>query len=58
MYNQRGHNKFYTLQLLESDSGRSFIVVYKWGRVGAKNPQTRKKPFTTLHAAKKEFAST
>ncbi|XP_050138415.1 poly [ADP-ribose] polymerase 2-like isoform X1 [Malus sylvestris] len=30
------NNKFYVIQVLESDVGGSFVIYYRWGRVGVK----------------------
>ena len=35
-YSVHGHNKFYSLQLLERADGRKWFCFFKWGRVGAK----------------------
>jgi poly [ADP-ribose] polymerase len=37
----RGHNKFYAMQLIENDEKNRFFVFRKWGRVGAKTPQSQ-----------------
>jgi len=38
-YGKLGHNKFYLLQILESND-KKYYVYHKYGRVGASNPQT------------------
>ena len=42
-YSQKGHNKFYQIQMLQQDDDKFFIWT-KWGRVGAKNPGTNLEP--------------
>lgn len=48
------NNKYYVIQLLESDCGRTYIVYTRWGRVGQKG-QTNLSPFTSCDAAIKAF---
>ncbi|KAK2950780.1 putative poly ADP-ribose polymerase 2 [Blattamonas nauphoetae] len=48
------NNKFYFIQLLESDSGHSYYVWNRWGRVGA-NGQNKLVPCGSKEAAKNEF---
>jgi len=33
-YSIKGHNKFYIIQLLESDDKKKYSVWNRWGRVG------------------------
>lgn len=50
------NNKFYVLQLLESDNGSEYMVFTKWGRVGGKKAQQRlMRAGADLAAAKKEY---
>ena len=51
---QNNNNKFYMIQLLESDSGRSFGVWMRWGRVGVRG-QTNWQPVGGLEEAKRIF---
>ena len=37
---QHNNNKFYIIQLLESDSGAGFVFFTRWGRVGATGQQS------------------
>uniref|UniRef100_UPI0005C83067 poly [ADP-ribose] polymerase 2 n=1 Tax=Fragaria vesca subsp. vesca TaxID=101020 RepID=UPI0005C83067 len=43
-----GHNnnKFFVLQVLQSDDGSSFMVYYRWGRVGVKGQNKLLGPYT------------
>ncbi|KAM5564070.1 poly [ADP-ribose] polymerase 2 [Rosa sericea] len=52
-----GHNnnKFYLLQVLESDDGGSFMVYYRWGRVGVKGQNKLLGPYTSRDRAIEEF---
>jgi len=55
-YNQRGHNKFYTIQLLQSVTASNRCkLICKWGRVGARVPQSSMKDYSTLLQGKAEF---
>eukprot|EP01102_Stenamoeba_stenopodia_P015090 TRINITY_DN5107_c0_g1_i1.p1 TRINITY_DN5107_c0_g1~~TRINITY_DN5107_c0_g1_i1.p1 ORF type:complete len:682 (-),score=251.83 TRINITY_DN5107_c0_g1_i1:117-2162(-) len=53
-YNVKGHNKFYIIQLLESDDKKKYSVWNRWGRVGATG-QSVIKDFANVLAAKKDF---
>ncbi|KAF0775281.1 hypothetical protein AaE_001019, partial [Aphanomyces astaci] len=52
-YGVKGHNKFYSFQIIiDNDDGHQAYVFFRWGRVGAKNPQVKRAPFPinqTLH---------
>ncbi|XP_010069904.2 poly [ADP-ribose] polymerase 2 [Eucalyptus grandis] len=52
-----GHNnnKFYAIQLLESDDGAAFMVYYRWGRVGIKGQDKLEGPYTSRDTAINEF---
>ncbi|KAK9945695.1 hypothetical protein M0R45_011194 [Rubus argutus] len=52
-----GHNnnKFYVIQALESDDGGSFMVYYRWGRVGVKGQNKLLGPYTSRDSAIEEF---
>ena len=41
-YGERGNNKFYQIQILHKELN-NFTVFTKWGRIGAKNPQSQLK---------------
>ncbi|RHY91818.1 hypothetical protein DYB35_010979 [Aphanomyces astaci] len=51
--NRHSHNKFYSFQIIiDNDDGHQAYVFFRWGRVGAKNPQVKCAPFPinqTLH---------
>ncbi|RLN93764.1 hypothetical protein BBJ28_00013748 [Nothophytophthora sp. Chile5] len=47
------NNKFYMGQLIEN--GANYVVFRKWGRVGAKTPQSSAHSFSSLEVAQKEF---
>ncbi|XP_062210305.1 poly [ADP-ribose] polymerase 2-A-like [Phragmites australis] len=49
------NNKFYIIQVLESDSGGSFMVYNRWGRVGARGQDKLHGPFPTRDQAIYEF---
>ncbi|CAG8467940.1 9543_t:CDS:2 [Rhizophagus irregularis] len=50
------NNKFYIIQLLQTDSFKEYYVFNKWGRVGYSNNQTScYGPTTSLDQAKREF---
>ncbi|WVZ71182.1 hypothetical protein U9M48_019798 [Paspalum notatum var. saurae] len=49
------NNKFYIIQVLESDAGGSFMVYNRWGRVGARGQDTLHGPFPTRDQAIYEF---
>ena len=53
-YGQKGHNKFYIAQALESDSGNKWYCWTRWGRVGA-NGQSKLDPCGSAAAAIKAF---
>ncbi|CAI5700572.1 unnamed protein product [Peronospora effusa] len=52
-YGVYGNNKFYMRQLIV-DHG-VFVVFRKWGRVGAKSPQSQTERFDTLENAERAF---
>ncbi|XWS46632.1 hypothetical protein CRYUN_Cryun14cG0085200 [Craigia yunnanensis] len=54
-----GHNnnKFYVIQLLESDDGKTYMVYNRWGRVGVKGQTKLQGPFTSQQSAIVEFES-
>ncbi|MCL7046707.1 hypothetical protein MKW94_027703, partial [Papaver nudicaule] len=49
------NNKFYVIQVLESDSGGAFMVFARWGRVGVKGQNKLQGPFTSRDEAIGEF---
>ncbi|CAO2162429.1 unnamed protein product [Urochloa humidicola] len=49
------NNKFYIIQVLESDAGGSFMVYNRWGRVGARGQDKLHGPFSTRDQAIYEF---
>uniref|UniRef100_A0A0A9DWY2 Poly [ADP-ribose] polymerase n=1 Tax=Arundo donax TaxID=35708 RepID=A0A0A9DWY2_ARUDO len=49
------NNKFYIIQVLESDAGGSFLVYNRWGRVGARGQDKLHGPFPTHDQAIYEF---
>ncbi|CAG8650312.1 2001_t:CDS:2 [Cetraspora pellucida] len=49
------NNKFFIIQLLESDSGGSYYVYSRWGRVGYDGQQAMSGPWSSLDMAKYEF---
>ncbi|KAJ4849285.1 Poly [ADP-ribose] polymerase 2 [Turnera subulata] len=49
------NNKFYVIQLLESDDGGRFMVYNRWGRVGVKGQDKIFGPYTCQHDAISEF---
>ncbi|KAK8452748.1 hypothetical protein SEVIR_5G162200v4 [Setaria viridis] len=49
------NNKFYIIQVLESDGGGSFMVYNRWGRVGARGQDKVHGPFSTRDQAIYEF---
>ncbi|OQR93407.1 poly ADP-ribose polymerase [Achlya hypogyna] len=54
----KGHNKFYSFQIIVDDKAvHKAYVFYKWGRIGAKNPQRKLLGPMTLDAAKENFIS-
>ena len=42
-YSQKGHNKFYNIQMLQQDDDK-FYIWTKWGLVGVKNPSSNLAP--------------
>ncbi|CAO2202888.1 unnamed protein product [Urochloa humidicola] len=50
----KNNNKFYVIQVLESDSGGSFIVYQRWGRVGVRGNH-KLQAYTSRHKAIHEF---
>jgi len=51
----QNNNKFYVIQLLETDGGGSYAVWNRWGRVGEKGQNSLKPCGTSLPNAKKDF---
>ncbi|XP_051118900.1 poly [ADP-ribose] polymerase 2 [Andrographis paniculata] len=49
------NNKFFVLQVLESDDGSKFMVYFRWGRVGVKGQDKLNGPYTSQQAAITEF---
>ncbi|XP_042405989.1 poly [ADP-ribose] polymerase 2-A-like isoform X3 [Zingiber officinale] len=49
------NNKFYVIQALESDDGRSFMVYNRWGRVGVRGQDKLLGPYTSQEDAFHEF---
>ncbi|KAK1354221.1 Poly [ADP-ribose] polymerase [Heracleum sosnowskyi] len=49
------NNKFYVIQLLESDDRVRYMVYNRWGRVGIKGQDKLHGPFTSLECAIQEF---
>ncbi|KAL6505035.1 Poly [ADP-ribose] polymerase 2 [Orobanche gracilis] len=49
------NNKFFVLQVLESDDGGKFMVYFRWGRVGVKGQDKLNGPYTSQQAAISEF---
>ncbi|MQM00372.1 hypothetical protein Taro_033106 [Colocasia esculenta] len=49
------NNKFYVMQVLESDDGGKYIVYNRWGRVGVKGQDKLHGPFTSRESAINEF---
>ncbi|KAI4349674.1 hypothetical protein L6164_010234 [Bauhinia variegata] len=49
------NNKFYVIQVLESDDGGKFLVYNRWGRVGVKGQDKIHGPFSSRDSAIEEF---
>ncbi|KAK9139326.1 hypothetical protein Scep_009007 [Stephania cephalantha] len=49
------NNKFYVIQVLESDDGKTFMVYNRWGRVGVKGQDKLHGPYTSRESAIREF---
>ncbi|KAF8392577.1 hypothetical protein HHK36_022922 [Tetracentron sinense] len=49
------NNKFYVIQVLESDDGTTFMVYNRWGRVGIKGQDKLHGPYTSRESAIQEF---
>ncbi|KAG9443824.1 hypothetical protein H6P81_015164 [Aristolochia fimbriata] len=49
------NNKFYVIQVLESDVGGTFMVYNRWGRVGVRGQDKLHGPFTSRESAITEF---
>ncbi|XP_027363391.1 poly [ADP-ribose] polymerase 2 [Abrus precatorius] len=49
------NNKFYVIQVLESDNGGEFLVYNRWGRVGVKGQDKIHGPYTSCGSAIQEF---
>ncbi|KAL4124192.1 hypothetical protein PRIC2_010031 [Phytophthora ramorum] len=52
-YGTYGNNKFYMGQLIMDRS--DFVVFRKWGRVGAKTPQSKTERYSAVEAAERSF---
>ncbi|CAL5425981.1 unnamed protein product [Camellia sinensis] len=52
---RENNNKFYVIQVLESDDGGRFMVYNRWGRVGIKGQDKFYGPYTSQHSAIQEF---
>jgi predicted DNA-binding WGR domain protein len=52
-YGTYGNNKFYMGQLIVDRS--AFVVFRKWGRVGAKTPQSKTEHYSSVEAAERAF---
>ncbi|KAL3531481.1 hypothetical protein ACH5RR_010803 [Cinchona calisaya] len=51
------NNKFYIIQVLESDAGGKFMVFNRWGRVGSKGQNQLTGPYDSKRTAIEEFQS-
>ncbi|MBA0831950.1 hypothetical protein Goarm_016375, partial [Gossypium armourianum] len=51
----QNNNKFFVIQLLESDDSKTYMVHNRWGRVGVKGQIKLHGPFTSRQAAIDEF---
>ncbi|TKY52511.1 Poly of ADP-ribose polymerase 2 [Spatholobus suberectus] len=49
------NNKFYVIQVLESDNGGEFLVYNRWGRVGVKGQDKIHGPYRSCESAIQEF---
>ncbi|XP_024639520.1 poly [ADP-ribose] polymerase 2 isoform X2 [Medicago truncatula] len=49
------NNKFYAIQVLESDDGGKFLVYNRWGRVGIKGQDKIHGPYPSRESAIQEF---
>ncbi|GAU43747.1 hypothetical protein TSUD_36410 [Trifolium subterraneum] len=49
------NNKFYIIQVLESDDGGQFLVYNRWGRVGIKGQDKLHGPYSSRESAIQEF---
>ncbi|KAK2403591.1 poly(ADP-ribose) polymerase [Trifolium repens] len=49
------NNKFYIIQVLESDDGGKFLVYNRWGRVGIKGQDKLHGPYSSRESAIQEF---
>ncbi|CAJ2629108.1 unnamed protein product [Trifolium pratense] len=49
------NNKFYIIQVLESDDGGKFLVYNRWGRVGIKGQDKLHGPYSSRESAIREF---
>ncbi|KAE9460473.1 hypothetical protein C3L33_07626, partial [Rhododendron williamsianum] len=49
------NNKFYVIQVLESDNGGRFMVYCRWGRVGVKGQDKLHGPYSSQDSAIQEF---
>ncbi|XP_073049745.1 poly [ADP-ribose] polymerase 2 [Primulina eburnea] len=49
------NNKFYVIQVLESDATVQFMVYSRWGRVGVKGQDKLSGPYNSQHTAISEF---
>ncbi|XP_031496360.1 poly [ADP-ribose] polymerase 2 [Nymphaea colorata] len=53
----QNNNKYYMIQVLESDDHRSYMVYLRWGRVGVKGQNKLIGPYSSRVDAIKEFES-
>ncbi|GFP85576.1 poly [ADP-ribose] polymerase 2 [Phtheirospermum japonicum] len=47
----QNNNKFFVIQVLESDDGGKFMVYFRWGRVGLKGQDKLNGPYTSQEAS-------
>ncbi|KAL3648050.1 Poly [ADP-ribose] polymerase 2 [Castilleja foliolosa] len=47
----QNNNKFFVIQVLESDDGGKFMVYFRWGRVGVKGQDKLNGPYTSQEAS-------
>ncbi|XP_010259524.1 PREDICTED: poly [ADP-ribose] polymerase 2 isoform X2 [Nelumbo nucifera] len=52
---KENNNKFYVIQVLESDDGGTYMVYNRWGRVGVKGQDKLHGPYTLRESAIQEF---
>ncbi|XP_047966104.1 poly [ADP-ribose] polymerase 2 isoform X2 [Salvia hispanica] len=51
----QNNNKFFVIQVLESDDSGRFMVYFRWGRVGVKGQTKLNGPYTSRQSAITEF---